>query len=436
MAKEMPAHVKSFPLGGRRDDCVADVVPALFDMTMLKDESAIQAAIGAISCHLVDPKTPLEKGVVELHSKAPARVLELVLCAASHDAYQVLVTAILEGYQRGLTDLLSSPAPRLLSRFALCHWFLPDVCPSATANTLDATDTLRWKDAEAGTAVLQELSKLSFMSEAHVYREPSDDNGDFLPFGMKYSKSQGERKRARREKTIPAVDQEVFTSALKEYLDVFRRPEIGASIKSTFLRSPEDIPADEMVKQESNSSDEDSEEDAVDPLASSVVYPKKAARLFDTAEGFGEWRVFFTPRAIRDLRQARDGKLFNIFVKKIKELSNGHFSEDNQKRLIAAIPLDVPVYEAKMTGDTRLLYQVDCVKDPSNAVERQVLRIHGIYTHAQIDRRFWDAIRHARQLSQPRDAEHKKRCTFRNPPANPGDNVFTPATWRPRRATV
>jgi len=37
-----------------------------------------------------------------------------------------------------------------------------------------------------------------------------------------------------------------------------------------------------------------------------------------------------------------------------RELSNGHFSGDNQKRLVG-IDTDIPVYEAKMGRDSRLI---------------------------------------------------------------------------------
>ncbi|KAM5530410.1 hypothetical protein V8D89_015921 [Ganoderma adspersum] len=248
---------------------------------------------------------------------------------------------------------------------------------------------------------------------------------------MKFARSQGERKRARRGKNAPPTDQEAFT----------RLPEVAAAIKSTFLESPSDV-SDESEEastcsyedsQASTCSHEDSEEDATESGAFSPVRPKKVALLFNSFEGFGEWPLKFTSPAARDLRQARDGKMFGIFVKKLQELSRGHFSEDNQKRL-TGVQVYIPVYEAKMTGDTRLLYQVDCERCPHDGVERQVLTIHGICTHAQIGRRLNHSIRHrACRLGQPNDAEYKKRCMYRNPPANPGDNVFSPATWRPRR---
>ena len=40
-----------------------------------------------------------------------------------------------------------------------------------------------------------------------------------------------------------------------------------------------------------------------------------------------------------------------------RELSNGHFSDDNQKRLNGA-DASIPIYEAKMTRDSRLVVGV------------------------------------------------------------------------------
>jgi hypothetical protein len=40
-----------------------------------------------------------------------------------------------------------------------------------------------------------------------------------------------------------------------------------------------------------------------------------------------------------------------------RELSNGHFSDDNQKRLVGT-NTPIPIYEAKMTRDSRLVVGV------------------------------------------------------------------------------
>ena len=67
-----------------------------------------------------------------------------------------------------------------------------------------------------------------------------------------------------------------------------------------------------------------------------------------------------------------------------RQLSKGHFSDDNQKRL-TGLDVEIPIYEAKMTGDTRLVvrlipslsatvfsfpaqYQVDCIPEFESSV--------------------------------------------------------------------
>ena len=42
-----------------------------------------------------------------------------------------------------------------------------------------------------------------------------------------------------------------------------------------------------------------------------------------------------------------------------RELSQGFFSDDNQKKLVGQ-DNEVPIFEAKMTRDLRLVYQVEC----------------------------------------------------------------------------
>ena len=48
--------------------------------------------------------------------------------------------------------------------------------------------------------------------------------------------------------------------------------------------------------------------------------------------------------------------VFNIHG---REISNGHFSEDNQKWLNGPSSTDVPVYEAKMSRDLRLVVSLN-----------------------------------------------------------------------------
>ena len=56
------------------------------------------------------------------------------------------------------------------------------------------------------------------------------------------------------------------------------------------------------------------------PSAYPMVQPMKAALYFDSAEGFGEWRILMSTKAEKNLREARkqDGNMFRIILKKIR----------------------------------------------------------------------------------------------------------------------
>jgi hypothetical protein len=62
-----------------------------------------------------------------------------------------------------------------------------------------------------------------------------------------------------------------------------------------------------------------------------------------------------------------------------------------------------------------------------------VIKIFGIYTHAQIDKRLWDSM--GRQLGR-KGKEYRDRCTFRNRPHHAGDNVILPACFPPPEKTA
>ena len=58
-----------------------------------------------------------------------------------------------------------------------------------------------------------------------------------------------------------------------------------------------------------------------------------------------------------------------------------------------------------------------------------VIRVFGVFTHAQIGHGgFWDTL--SQQLQQG-GAQYVERCTFRNKPLIPGDNVILPAMFPP-----
>ncbi|KAJ3757218.1 hypothetical protein EV360DRAFT_46501, partial [Lentinula raphanica] len=164
------------------------------------------------------------------------------------------------------------------------------------------------------------------------------------------------------------------------------------------------------------------------PTAFSKVQPMKSALYFDSIADFGDWAIFISPNAETDLRtkHKKDKISFDIIIKKIKELSHGFFSADNQKRL-QGHNTEVPIFEAKMTGNLRLIYQIDIVaKD--DEVRKSTIKIFGIYTHSEMDNRLWESV--SRQLSR-KSKEYKNRCAVRVKAKNVIDRTFIPALFPP-----
>ncbi|KAG2070722.1 hypothetical protein BDR04DRAFT_1076592 [Suillus decipiens] len=163
-----------------------------------------------------------------------------------------------------------------------------------------------------------------------------------------------------------------------------------------------------------------------------VVQPLKAALYFDNANGFGEWRILISTEAYKHLREHRraDEKIFKIIYKTIKHLSRGQFSIDNHKRING--PIDnhkrinepdagIPVFEASVTEDLRLVYQIDCVPDQDGEV---LIKVFGIYRYPELGG-IWNAL--GNHLAR-RGPEYRRRCIFRSKPAG---NVILPASFPP-----
>ncbi|KAL4069231.1 hypothetical protein J3A83DRAFT_4536273 [Scleroderma citrinum] len=152
-----------------------------------------------------------------------------------------------------------------------------------------------------------------------------------------------------------------------------------------------------------------------------------AALHIHDVDGFGEWQVVLSSRATKCLRELRrrDGKAIKCVLKKIRQLSRGEFSGNNYKMLNGPSH-GVPIYEAEIFSNLRLVYQIDCIPDDGGQVERQAIKIYGIFTHKQLDR-MWESL--SRQLAR-RGKLYCDRCTLRER-ARPGTDVYSPASFPP-----
>ncbi|KAG2108067.1 P-loop containing nucleoside triphosphate hydrolase protein [Suillus discolor] len=198
-------------------------------------------------------------------------------------------------------------------------------------------------------------------------------------------------------------------NALSFYFSLLRRTELAGDIKALLFPIVGEYA--KYVAPEVSSTDVESPTDRLNVYQ--LVQHMKTALYFDNADGFGEWRILISTQAYKHLREFRraDKNIFKIIFKKIKQLSNGHFSDDNHKRLNGP-DAGIPIYDAKMTKDLRLVYQIDCVPDKDGKSERQVIKIYGIYMDAQLDR-VWDAL--GSHLAR-KGREYRRRCIFRKRP--------------------
>ncbi|KAH6917678.1 hypothetical protein BKA70DRAFT_1556138 [Coprinopsis sp. MPI-PUGE-AT-0042] len=216
---------------------------------------------------------------------------------------------------------------------------------------------------------------------------------------------------------------------LVKYLAILRMGSVSETLLSSFVAEAEPHSAKERTRPESIVTDVQSP-DIVSPIAlSAFEKPLKAALYFDSADDLGDWEVFLSNKAIRDIRSAqrRDQSLYEIIMKKIKELSHSQFAGDNQKVLVGGDNA-IPVFEAKMTGDCRLVYQIDCLPDYSGERERQVIRIFGVFTHTQLNR-VWESLGY--QLAHMGGREHRDRCCKRL--YNREGTRIVPAVFPPNR---
>ncbi|KAH9931245.1 uncharacterized protein B0H18DRAFT_929725 [Fomitopsis serialis] len=403
---------------------------SLYDASLLRDEIAVGVAISDLEGNLVD--TDSVNSIVEDLASVP-HLLEFALSVVDDEAARKLSECILASFPADAKSFATSLAGRLIERFSLFLVFLR--YPSPSAEPEDIRDNRH--SVERAKRVLEVLAGLPFSyataedpglagrsssglvkQKGKGKKQPRTPSSS-VKIDLKLLNELGIKVPSDRDEALAVVASIMDSQKriLQNYLQIIRYPHLKETIKGTYIMR--DVSA-ATPSQRVEGSIEMEETASAYPF----VQPLKAALYFDSAEGFGDWTILISTSAQADLRQMRKKSvdLFYITLKKIKELSKGYFSSDNHKKL--TVNADIPIYEAKMTDDSRLVYQIDCVPEFETSVERQAIRIFGIYTHAQIDRRQWDTL--GNQLGR-----QGKECTFRNRPtqARGHARATLPASW-------
>ncbi|KAK7464390.1 hypothetical protein VKT23_006556 [Stygiomarasmius scandens] len=208
---------------------------------------------------------------------------------------------------------------------------------------------------------------------------------------------------------------------LQSYLDSLRLEDVANKIKASSVFVLDDT---QPLQVDSTTEVSSLGETVSAPSVYPKVQPLKSALYFDSVTDFGAWTILINQNAHNDLRvkYKKEKASFDIIVKKIKELSNGHFSPDNQKRL-KGVDFEVPIFEAKMTGDLRLV-----VMPTGDEQEQQAIKVFGIYTHAQMDDRLWGSI--GKHLGR-KGKVYRERCSRRIRVPHSDEHTFMPELFPP-----
>ncbi|KAL0061532.1 hypothetical protein AAF712_011675 [Marasmius tenuissimus] len=330
---------------------------------------------------------------------------------------------ILDLFPTNPKEYSNSFSERLLAK--LSRFFL--VAPTFLSNELSLPPSQE-QEIEAVQAILDELAYLEFPDDAPVDTKHSQRQ-------MKKQRRAAAKSKAINPAAFRLLDMPIPTNTLEIYVDHVCSDEFGEAMKEACVLLPQDV-VEVPARDPASATADEAVQLSVESQVQGSVYPKvqpmrstsTSALYFDSPEGFGDWIIVIHEGAEKELRfrHKKDQKTFDIIVKKIKELSHGHFSPDNCKRLNRN-GSDAVVFEAKMTGDLRLVYQIDLVPHHDERV-RQALKIFGIFTHAKMDERLWDGL--ASTLAG-RSKEYRQRCAVRQRTPNADDHTFSPTFFPP-----
>ncbi|KAH9981609.1 P-loop containing nucleoside triphosphate hydrolase protein [Russula compacta] len=192
---------------------------------------------------------------------------------------------------------------------------------------------------------------------------------------------------------------------LKSFITLIRTPETARLVRSAYFRE-NTLQGNLSMSDEQDNVATWSAIESSPPSLATTANQIQADLYFESATGFGKWRILCSGSCLSDL--ARDGAQSNSLMKRLEELSLGHFSEANQMPLTRDSPIEI--YRAQLPGNVRLVYHIDVIHEFGKDYETQVIRILGIYTMDQLNRKDWD--KHGKYRAR-KGRDHMEKCRAR-----------------------
>ncbi|KAH9985770.1 hypothetical protein BJV77DRAFT_1031292 [Russula vinacea] len=337
-------------------------------------------------------------------------VLEFIMSSVTEHSFKSLPQYILDNLPSDANGFRASFGYQVLSR--LSHSL--SRLPYPSGQRPDRLDDYR-RDIEVAPALLEGLSKLlqeGYLDEKNMRRgktrQSKVTSAAHAEVNDKLFQARGrdaprDRKSAEEliESTI-AIQKEILEVHLHHSL---ANPDVARLVRSSYIR-------ENVLRGNLSISDEKvaiASAIGLSPSLTSTLDSIRADLYFESAVGFGKWRMLCSEPFLRDL--TRDGAQSVPVLKRLKELSLGYFSETNQQRLTRKSPIDI--YRAILPGSVSLVYHVDVILEFGKDV-RLILSstssILGIYSLDELIGTNWNKLgKHQAR----KGSDYVKKCTTR-----------------------
>ncbi|KAH9924689.1 uncharacterized protein BXZ73DRAFT_50396 [Epithele typhae] len=406
MSRFRPSTAKSAAAQVKGRVAAHDLVSTL-DAALLQSHNAVELALSKLSKVIRDPSMDTYAVMEHIQDKGSRGLFDFILSASSDDVYNQMVRIILKQPVEDLSHMTSMPC-ELLRRLSSVSWSEGQNCDSEVENdrenarcaiaAMEAISFLLSSGTLAGEDALAQSHRGNRRARPPVHSGRGDaaatqaiiDYGEDVPVSVTQA---------------DALLKNVISGQmrlLERILPTLRSEGAKTMLWDAYLpHLPYAVP----------------QGDTWATASTDATHVGKESQ---------QWEVALSKGADKDIRRAEHAgsKRLKIMVNKIEELRKGHFTPDNHKMLTNSAA-NIPIFEAKMDRDSRLVYYIGL----ANSVKDQVLiNVYGIYTHAQVDRIDWNAISkqlfsyygdEKRKLSMQRDRHIEGR----------GDHVVYPKTF-------